>query len=195
MIIYTHFFISTWTFWHEPSLSTFCAYFLRPKPSCAMCLIFLKLKPSCAYSAKWVTLKKAFFKYTPGNFLEEKYPPPPMADFSSTPHTWYVPHFHIQRHKGLQKFRDTIGCKNAIFSTKFRFTGQTRWTKMLKTYENLKYRRIMKRGSYVLIPSLRHLFRGKGVGLHWELLFPVFKYIICTQCNKNCSLKCHVGHK
>ena len=58
---YTHFFISTWTFWHEPSLSTFCAYFLRPKPSCAMCLIFLKLKPSCAYSAKVITLKKAFF--------------------------------------------------------------------------------------------------------------------------------------
>jgi len=55
------FFISTWTFWHEPSLSTFCAYFLRPKPSCAMCLIFLKLKPSCAYSAHWITLKMCLF--------------------------------------------------------------------------------------------------------------------------------------
>ena len=40
--IYTHFFISTWTFRQKPSLSTYCAYFFRRKPSCAMCLIFLK---------------------------------------------------------------------------------------------------------------------------------------------------------
>ena len=59
--MYTHFFISTWTFWHEPSLSTFCAYFFRPEPSCAMCLIFLKLKPSCAYSAKGITLNFSLF--------------------------------------------------------------------------------------------------------------------------------------
>ena len=45
------FFISTWAFWQKPSLSTYCAYFFRQKPSCAMCLIFLKKKPSCAYSA------------------------------------------------------------------------------------------------------------------------------------------------
>ena len=42
--MYTHFFISTWTFWQKPSLSTYCAYFFRQKPSCAMCLIFLKKK-------------------------------------------------------------------------------------------------------------------------------------------------------
>ena len=35
LLTYTHFFISTWTFWQKPSLSTFCAYFLRPKPPCA----------------------------------------------------------------------------------------------------------------------------------------------------------------
>ena len=35
LLTYAHFFISTWTFWQKPSLSTFCAYFLRPKPPCA----------------------------------------------------------------------------------------------------------------------------------------------------------------
>ena len=51
------------TFWQKPSLSTYCAYFFRQKPSRALCLIFLKKKASCAYSAKWITLNflaKAF---------------------------------------------------------------------------------------------------------------------------------------
>ena len=41
---YTHFFISTWTLWQKPSLSTYCANFFRQKPSCAMCLIFFEKK-------------------------------------------------------------------------------------------------------------------------------------------------------
>ena len=58
---YTHFFISTWTFWQKPLLSTYCAYFFRQKPSCAMCLIFLKKKAfMCLFSQVNYIEKKPF---------------------------------------------------------------------------------------------------------------------------------------
>ena len=72
---YTHFFISTWTFWHEPSLSTYCAHFFRQKPSCFMCLIFLKkslyvLIQPCKFH--WTFGPKPLLSTNRGYFLQQK---------------------------------------------------------------------------------------------------------------------------
>ena len=58
---YTHFFISTWTFWQKPSLSAYCAYFFRQKPSFAMCLIFLKKSLHVLIQPSELHWKKALF--------------------------------------------------------------------------------------------------------------------------------------